>query len=217
MLKEFLGNARREILIVTPYLVPADPGVLKEKLDDLRSRGISICMITNSLGSTDLVAAHTGYVKYRKLMVDSGVQLHEMRPDAASRAIYSAQGGSASVMGLHGKAALVDRKFVFIGTFNFDQRSANINSEVGVMVHSPELARTIASAVALDLQGQNSWRVSPASDCDPGLKDGEGSRDLVWIAEEEGRKACLAHEPAASRGRLLLRSLMGLLPIDSQL
>jgi putative cardiolipin synthase len=217
MLQELIGNAKREILIVTPYLVPADRGILKERLNDFRSRGISICMITNSLDSTDLVATHTGYEKYRQILVEGGVELHEMRPDAASRAIYTAQGGSAVVMGLHGKAVLVDRTFVFIGTFNFDQRSANINSEVGVLVHSPELAQTIASAVALDLQGQNSWRVSMASDCDPRLKDQEGSRDLVWIADEEGKKVCLAHEPTTSCVRLLFRFLMGLFPIDSQL
>jgi len=216
MLKEFIGKAQREIVIVTPYLVPSDPGILKERLNDFRSRGVAVKVLTNSLGSTDLVVTHTGYVKYRKLLVESGAEVHEMRPDAASRAIYTAQGGSASVMGLHGKAALVDRTFVFIGTFNFDQRSANINTEVGVLVDSPELAQTIASAVALDLHGQNSWRVSLASDCDPSLKDREGSRDLVWIAEEEGEKVCLAHEPAG-RGRLLFRSLMGLFPIDSQL
>ncbi|MEN6438632.1 MAG: phospholipase D family protein [Syntrophobacter sp.] len=217
MLKEFLGNARREVLIVTPYLVPSDSGALREMLANLRSRGIATCMLTNSLGSTDLVSAHAGYAKYREVLVEGGVELHEMRPDAESRALYIAGGGPASVMGLHGKAAVVDCAFVFIGTFNFDQRSANINTEVGVLVHSPELAQKLASAVAIDLQGQNSWRVGLASECDPGLKDRKETRDLAWIAEEEGRRTVVTHEPGSSRGRLLLRSLMGLIPIDSQL
>lgn len=216
MLKEFLRNARQEVLIVTPYLVPADLDILKEKLTDLRSKGITVRILTNSLGSTDLLTTHAGYAKCRKLLVQCGVELYEMRPDAASRAIYTAGAAPASVMGLHGKAALVDRAYVFIGTFNFDQRSAHINTEVGLLIHSPELAREIASAVAVDLQGQNSWRVSLASDCDPSLQS-EGARDLVWIADEGGRRVCQANEPSASSGRLLLRSLIGILPIESQL
>ena len=120
------------------------------------------------------------------------------------------------MMGLHGKAALVDRSLVFIGTFNFDQRSAHINTEVGVLIHSPELAREIASAIAVDLQGQNSWRVAMASACDPGLQL-KDDQDLVWIADEEGGRVCLATEPSASRGRFILRSLMGVLPIESLL
>ena len=173
-------------------------------------------MLTNSLGSTDLVTTHAGYAKYRKLMVQCGVELYEMRPDAASRAIYTFEAGPSSVMGLHGKAALVDRKSVFIGTFNFDQRSSHINTEVGVLVYSPELAREIASALAIDLLGQNSWRVCMASDCDPGLR-AERAQELAWTKQEGSRKECVTHEPSASPGRLFLRSLAGILPIESQL
>lgn len=217
MLKEFLGNARREVLIVSPYLVPADSGVLRDVLSNLRSRGIATRMLTNSLGSTDLVSAHAGYAKYRKVLVEGGVELHEMRPDAESRPLYIAGGGSSSVLGLHGKAAVVDCAFVYIGTFNFDQRSANINTEVGVLVHSPELARQVASAVELDLRGENSWRVGLASECIPGAGAGKAADDLVWIADEKRGRTCLTHEPGTSSGRLILRSLLGLIPIDDQL
>ncbi|MFZ2447817.1 MAG: phospholipase D-like domain-containing protein [Syntrophobacteraceae bacterium] len=217
MLKEFLESAKREILIVTPYLVPSEQDILKKRLADFRSRGVAISVLTNSLASTDLVMTHVGYAKYRNILVEGGVTLHEMRPDAASRAIYTAEAGPASVMGLHGKAALVDRGLVFIGTFNFDQRSEWINTEVGVMIDSPELAQRIASAVGVDLQGQNSWRVTFASDCGPKLAKREGAQSLVWISEEAGRKTCLEREPSASLSRLLLRSFMGLVPIDSQL
>lgn len=215
MLKEFLGNAKQQVLIVTPYLVPADPVMLREKLTDLQSKGVAVRILTNSLGSTDMVSAHVGYAKYRKLMVQCGVELYEVRPDAASRTIYTAEAEPSSVLGLHGKAALVDRSCVFIGTFNFDQRSANINTEVGLLVYSPELAQKIASAVAVDFQGQNSWRVSLASDCAPDLQP-KSDQDLVWIADEEGGRSCLAKEPSGTR-RLLIRSILGLLPIQSQL
>jgi putative cardiolipin synthase len=210
MIKEFLGNARQEVLVVTPYLVPGDLDKLKKKLLDLQSQGIAVRILTNSLGSTDLFSTQVPYSKSRKLMVQCGVELYEMRPDAASRAIYTAGAGPGSVMGLHGKSALVDRSYVFIGTFNFDQRSAHM------LVHSPELARKIVSAVEVDLQGQNSWRVSLASDCGPGPRS-EGGDDLVWISDEKGKRTCLAHEPSATLGRIILRSLMGLLPIESQL
>jgi putative cardiolipin synthase len=215
MLREFLRNAKQEVLIVTPYLVPSNPEELKKKFTDLKSRGITVRILTNSLGSTDMLSAHVGYAKYRKLLVQCGVEMYEMRPDAASRTIYTAKTGPDSVMGLHGKAALVDRSCVFIGTFNFDQRSANINTEVGLLIYSPELARKVASAVAVDLQGKNSWRVSMASECDPNLQPGS-AQELVWIADEQGGRACLDEEPSSSRRRLF-RSILGLLPLESQL
>jgi len=55
---------------------------------------------------------------------------------------------------------VVDRSRVFIGSFNLDPRSRNINTEMGILIDSPKLGQELAQKIEYLLEPKNSWRVT---------------------------------------------------------
>jgi putative cardiolipin synthase len=126
-------------------------------------------ILTNSLATTDVPAVNSHYKLWRRDFIEAGVELHELRPDAALKATAADTPPTASAsLGLHAKAIVLDRERVFVGSMNLDPRSAGINSEMGVVVESPGLAGIAAAAVEEALKPENSWRVE--LDPDGGLR-----------------------------------------------
>lgn len=136
---------RSDILVVSPYFVPGKGGL--DFFSDQRRAGIDVRVLTNSLAATDVWLVHAGYMKYRRPLLQAGVRIYELRPEAAGakgpRASGIAVGSSRA--SLHAKTFVFDRTSVFIGSVNLDPRSLEQNTEVGVLVESPELAAEVAN------------------------------------------------------------------------
>ncbi|AMA44192.1 phospholipase D family protein [Pseudomonas alabamensis] len=179
-----LNDVQHELILLSAYFVPGEYGLryLAGKSDE----GVTVKLLTNSLEATDVPAVHGGYAPYRKALLRHGVQLFEMRrqPGDPSSAKLSYKGSSNS--SLHSKAIIFDRSKTFVGSFNFDPRSVLWNTEVGVMVDSPELAEYTRE---LALQG-----MAPAVSYQPELREGE----LVWVTEDNGQRHVLTHEPGGT-------------------
>lgn len=159
-LQRYFGNPTSHLDVVSSYFVPTKVGA--DFLIRLANDGIAIRILTNSLAATDVPAVHAGYEKWRKPLLRAGIQLYETRPhdndasdngtkpDSGSRA----RGGSGSGPGpfgssgssLHAKTLTIDDKRVFVGSFNFDPRSAALNTELGFVIDSPALAHNIHDA-----------------------------------------------------------------------
>ena len=137
LLVHAFDEAREEVVLVSPYFVPRLTGI--RRFRDLRKRGVDVTVVTNSLASNNQVYAHGGYAPVRKPLLKMGVRLFELRADANVVAARNIQPG-ASRATLHTKAFAIDRRQLFVGSFNFDPRSANINTEMGVFIDSPEMA-----------------------------------------------------------------------------
>ncbi|MBK3873350.1 phospholipase D family protein [Stutzerimonas sp. R40042] len=172
-----------ELTLVSAYFVPTDSGV--DYLADRADAGVVVRVLTNSLEATDVPAVHGGYAPYRERMLELGVRLFELRRQPEQEPSYSFLGESES--SLHSKAAVFDQEKVFIGSLNFDPRSILWNSEVGILVESPELAREVHR---LTLEG-----MSPAVSYEVRLEERGGQRQLVWIAEDGGRLRVIEKEP----------------------
>ena len=135
-LRELNKFADSEIIVITPYFVPLQSG-----LDFWRSlvdSGVRVVVLTNSLASTNHVAVHAGYSKYRKQLIESGIELYEARPDAVAD---SAEVNSST---LHTKLIIVDRQMVFAGSLNLDPRSIQLNAELGISINSAAMANELA-------------------------------------------------------------------------
>jgi len=202
--------AQSEVLIVTPYLVPAADELAL--LEDLRKRQVQVRILTNSLESTPDPVAQAGYVKYRMPLVEDGVELHELR---ALLGNTRGSGQTATVSrygnyGLHAKLFVFDREKLFIGSMNFDQRSKHINTEIGMIIDSPELAPQTATRFESMVQSANAyalvWRTL-----------GSGSSRLVWDSQENGNAVEYTREPARSEWQRLEQSLLSWLPIAGEL
>jgi putative cardiolipin synthase len=174
--------ARQEVLVSSPYLVPN-----AEVIEDIREGriwGLQIRLITNSLASTDEPLVHAGYQRYRRKMVDLGVQLYEVVPSQVSRSKQLGDFGQ-SVGRFHAKAAAIDGKTLFIGSLNFDPRSDKLNTELGLLIRSEPLTAQL-NKLAEFVITQAAYRVRLSKD----------KRDLEWVLPgPDGHETVLDTEP----------------------
>ena len=194
--------AEEELVLISPYFVPTKRGV--KGLIELKERGVKVIVVTNSLAANNQPIVHGGYAKSRRALLEAGVRLYEVSPDATSGVEASVPVGAKKGT-LHAKAFVVDRKELFIGSFNFDPRSAYINTELGVIIESPEMA---AGLVALLHQK------GPAHTYEVYL-DAKGR--LRWKRLEAGEWVVYDKEPNTGFWKRLTARVMGWLPIESQL
>jgi putative cardiolipin synthase len=141
-LREVIENAKQEVIFITPYYVPGVVGLQLAR--ELIDRGIRVVIVTNSLASNNHVAVHAGYSRYRRSVIDAGVELYEARANATAEF-----GGDDTVetLTLHTKAILVDRQRLFIGSLNLDPRSLKINAEMGLLIESKEMATALSQGI----------------------------------------------------------------------
>jgi putative cardiolipin synthase len=138
-----MGHPERALDLITPYFVPGEGGTAA--LVALAQRGVAVRILTNSLSASDVSAVHAGYAKRRAALLRGGVLLYELKPTAGRDAPNAAMSvGSSASAGLHAKTFAVDRARVFVGSFNFDQRSARLNTELGLVIDSTTLAQRMA-------------------------------------------------------------------------
>ncbi len=163
-----LEKAKRSITIQSPYLVLPERGLnfLRGKV----AEGVRVSIITNSLASTDNLYAFSGYQKIRTDLVRAGIEVYEFKPDPEIKTElierYPQLEHLAPIFSLHAKTFVVDGETTYIGTFNLDPRSANLNTEVGVIVRSTLLAGQVEAAIHNDMAPGNSWRISAKFDPD---------------------------------------------------
>jgi putative cardiolipin synthase len=194
----FVSTAQRELLVTNAYIIPRERGI--EKMAELARRGVKIRVLTNSLASHDVPAVNSHYKQWRKPLLESGVQLYEIRQDAAIQAeVADTPPTKAGFMGLHVKAVVVDRQRAYIGSMNLDPRSANINSEMGGIIESPALAEQLASLMERGMRPENSWNVQFADD---------GS--LRWVSGDE----VLTRQPARNQWQRVQDVIFMLFPSD---
>ncbi len=161
-LAQLVENAQEQIVIQSPYLVMSAQA--KKLFKAAINRGVKVRISTNSLASTDNIEAFSGYRNQRDALLKMGIEIFEFKPDAQikQRMVTHVSLNSAKPpsFAIHAKTMVVDAKTVFIGTFNFDPRSQNLNTEVGVIVEEPSLASQVQSAIETDMQPDNSWNAA---------------------------------------------------------
>lgn len=201
MLGVFFGlvsTAEHELLIENAYIIPGERGI--QTMAELSARGVAIRVLTNSLASHDVPAVNSHYKKWRKPLLESGVQLYETRPDAAIQSeVADTPPTKARFMGLHVKTLVVDRRRAYIGSMNLDPRSTRINSEMGVVIESPALGEELARLIERDMRPENSWNVR---------FDADG--DLIWVSGDE----VLTRQPARSQWQRIQDMFFMLFPSD---
>ena len=201
-LRESLLSAKSEIIILSAYFVPRKAGV--EALAKLQKSGVDVTIITNSLASTNQATVHGGYAPSRKPLLKAGVKIYEVRADAhiLGSEIVSADDAKST---LHTKAFIVDRREFFIGSFNFDPRSANINTELGVIIQSPELA-TASVNLLLAALDEETFEV---------FLNERGK--LRWRGHENGEEVILKKEPQTSWWKRFTAGFYRIIPMRAHL
>jgi putative cardiolipin synthase len=201
-LRESLESAEFEAIILSPYFVPRKAGI--EWLIKMQQSGVDVTIITNSLAANNQASVHGGYAPSRKPLLKAGVKIYEVRDDAdiSGSHIVASSGSKAT---LHTKAFVIDRREMFIGSFNFDPRSANINTELGVIIRSPGLSTQSVEKMLPKLESQT-FQV---------FLNEKGK--LRWRGMEDGEEVIFDKEPHTSWGQRFMAGFMRILPIRGQL
>lgn len=195
-------SAKRELTIISPYFVPLESGV--EFLTELQSSGVQINVITNSYAANNHAIVHSGYMPSRKPLLRAGVRIFEARADATIEGVD--RGGSGAALAtLHTKAFLVDRERLFLGSFNWDPRSVYINTELGVIIDSPELGASVGQRLDMALDDKT-YEV---------LLDDDGQ--LRWVDRRGEEEVWLDKEPDTSWWNRFSVGFMRILPVKGQL
>jgi putative cardiolipin synthase len=198
-LLQLIGQARGDLLMISPYFVPGPE--IKRALASARSRGVRIRVLTNSLASNDAPIAHVGYARHREELLGLGVELYELRSEQAGLGSAFGSTGGSNVAGesrsmLHSKALVMDGRLLVVGSMNLDLRSQLQNTEIALLIRSNELSRIASAQIEAALR-EGAWHVERI--------DGQ----LVWRAPQGSDLKDSTTEPDASAGLLLLLKLLG--------
>jgi len=203
-LQRIANNAESEFFIISSYFVPGDDGVAW--LNSLEKRGVNVRILTNSLASTDVVAVHSGYRRYRKDLIKDGVDLYEFKPAADGPVKQRPLARTApAYASLHAKIYMVDQKDIILGSVNFDPRSSKLNTELSLVIHSPELAKRLHAMFEAAITPEHSYALK--------IKDGS----LVWDTKSQGKDVEYRSDPDAGLWRNLETDAISLLPVEDQL
>lgn len=199
-LQRFFRQAQREVKVLNPYLVPGEPFFAEAQL--LEERGVDMAIMTNSLGSTNQPIVHEAYARTRVPMLQAGVDVYEMKYLGGMQHELDTPPVASAFVSLHAKAAVLDREHVFIGSFNFSPRSRNLNTEMGILVHSPEFGEAVATVMDRAMAPDNAWR----------LRTDENG-EMSW----ESADGTLTSQPSQSFWRRFQNGIFSLLPVEQHL
>lgn len=207
-LRPYVEGVQKELIVFSPYFVPGEAGTAF--LTDLVARGVRVRILTNSLASNDVSVVHAGYAGYRKPLLRGGVELYEMNRTLSREQREEKKGaGGSSKASLHAKSFVYDRERVFIGSMNLDPRAVVHNTEIGVVLTSPEIA-----------QGMGSWFDNNIVQLAFRLelkRDEDGSETLLWHGIVDGTPRTFDVDPYTGFWKRLGIGFLGILPIESQL
>ncbi len=215
-LNPYMKETKSELILVSPYFVPGPKGMAALKV--LRDRGVRVRVLTNSLASNDVPIVHEGYARYREGMLRQGIELYEVRATMdIKKGIRARRKFGSSGASLHAKTFVFDRKAIFIGSANLDPRSRHLNTELGIIVESHELADQVATQFEIVTNPDNSFRLelagTPASNVsEPGSVD-----TIVWIGEENGKEVKYNSEPLSGFWRKIFTKFLSLFAPESML
>jgi putative cardiolipin synthase len=204
LLSQLMEGAERPaktLDIISPYFVPGERGA--EFLERLAGSGVRVRVLTNSLAATDVGVVHSGYSKRRCGLARAGVLLFELKPTAGAIDDKKAATGSSSGASLHAKTYAADKERIFVGSFNFDPRSALLNTEMGLVIASPALAGRLARTFD-DMIPRNAYEVRARS-------EGEC---IEWIERTDSGEVRHETEPETSWLRRTWVAFVALFAID---
>lgn len=204
-LEPYLLESTVEVIMISPYFVPGQDTV--DALCGLAGRGVRVRILTNSLASNDVAAVHAGYSRYRTTLVRCGIELYELDENLRNdqRKSFSWLPG-LDKSSLHAKTMIFDRKKMFVGSFNYDQRSLYLNTEIGIVFEQREVAADAAERFSEHID-RVAFKV--------GLADPDtDSNSLTWTAIEDGRDVRYQSEPYAGMGTKLGARMLRVLPVD---
>jgi len=215
LMRPHVDRIENTLELISPYFVPGVDG--REYLIDMVNRGVKVRVITNSLASTDGIMAQSGYARHRIELLKGGVELYELKPKAKSKASRSLRRSAEAKSALHAKTYIFDRDEVYIGSFNFDPRSAKINTELGIICEVPEMAEYIAAQLFDKNVEEAAYKIELVIENEDVDGIQVAQEKVVWVETVDGKEIRHRVQPETSAWRRFNLNVYSILPIESQL
>ncbi|SFZ98308.1 Cardiolipin synthetase [hydrothermal vent metagenome] len=202
-----VNKVNKTLLMESAYFIPREYGI--EHLKKLRKKGVKVRILTNSLKSNDVLAAYAGYNNYRVELLKIGVEVYELRADAGKSKLINhtlTDSNKKVSTALHAKIFVFDDKDLFVGSYNLDPRSSKINTEGGIYIPSPVLAKRVISFMDEGINLKNAYRLNL-----------DKSGHITWTTIENGKKVVYTSEPKTSVWDKMKVSFLQILPLEDQL
>lgn len=197
-------SCKSQCLIEAGYFIPGDDGM--QKLRALRGKNVEITVLTSALEATDQPLVYSAYQRYRRELLDLGVSIYEyklhVRPPPTAKNWFRLRRSPSS---LHSKVLVFDDHRSWIGSFNFDARSVNYNTEIAALIDSPELAAQFTRQILDGCRLESSWHTRLE-------RDKNGKQQLLWEGEQDGEETVLKKEPARSWWHRARAKIYALIP-----
>jgi len=188
-------QAKDDLVLTSPYMIPGETGM--QSFHNLSKAKVKVTVVTNSLAATDEPLVHTGYSRYRTRMLQAGVDLYELSPTRTMNTKRLGVFGS-SLGRLHAKTAVIDKKIIFIGSMNLDPRSASTNTEFGMFIENPALAKELLRVINISkLESAYRLRLEPKTS------------QLQWLTLEDDKEVVLGVEPESTFWLRIHNMLLG--------
>jgi putative cardiolipin synthase len=178
---DMVMKSKSDVFISSPYFIPGPHGVAA--FTELTQRKVKVTILTNSLASNDEPVVHTGYSRYRTELLRAGVDLYELSPSGIQKNKRLGFPGM-SLGRLHAKTAVIDKNTIFVGSMNLDPRSASKNTELGILVQSPQLAKEVLRIFHIS-KLQSSYRLRFSTD----------RQTIEWLTMDDEGEMVLTEEP----------------------
>jgi putative cardiolipin synthase len=194
-LGEMFRSAEHDIQVVNAYIIPDQDFI--DGMKRITNKGVEIRILTNSLATHDVPAVNSHYKKWRRPIIEAGAELYELRSDPAIKTRVDTAPVVSKFTGLHTKSFVIDGHRVFIGSMNFDPRSVDINTEMGIIIDSPGLGREMLRLAERDMAPENAWQVK---------LDEKGK--LIWVNSDE----TVTRQPARNAWQRFMDGFFRILP-----
>ncbi len=199
-LLQTIGHPATQFELISPYFVPMASGTAA--LAALAGRGVNVRVLTNALESTDVAAVHAGYARRRQALLRAGIRLYELKRGDVPKLTGDKLIGGSSSSSLHAKTFQIDGTRMFVGSFNFDPRSAKLNTEMGLVIDSPAMAQRLRAFFDTEL---------PLLAYEVRLN---GDSSLQWIERTADGEKVHDKEPGTSAWRRAAVGFLSILPIE---
>ena len=199
---EMIGTIESQLDLVSAYFIPGEDGT--DWFTGMADSGIQVRVLTNAINTTDVLIVHSGYAKYRRALLRAGVQLFELklRGDPVNSGLQTMPFGLSGAS-LHAKTFAIDDNRVFIGSFNFDPRSATLNTEMGFLIDSPTMAQDVTARFDGPVR-----TISYQPMLTPKSK-------MIWLEPlEDGEVNIYQEEPGATWMQQVALAVIGFFPVE---
>ena len=210
-LSQYIKKTEEELIIISPYFVPGD--ALVNALGEVVQRGVHVRILTNSLAANDVGVVHAGYMRYRLPLLRRGVELYEYKAiQESGKEQQEKKWTGSSQASLHAKTFGLDRRFVFVGSFNLDPRSVALNTEMGVLFENSELGNLMGESFDRNIE-TSAYRLELREM--PADEYGSPQYALEWVTLENGDEIRYRVEPDTSWWQRFMTGLISIFVIES--